>query len=338
MHWFLTVGMVMYHARWIDYFNIEYSNIIDRKILSFYFRFAEHIGTVCMTFFFFMSAFWFYKGTNSNKDILNKCKKRLKTLLIPFLLWTIILGLYKIGNSEISLASNNIFYYIFESPVAGPLWYILGLLILQLLSPIFILFKKNKKITTFLFVFGIGYVLLRNFNIIPHMLSFKNWWWYNNLIYYLPAYLIGAYIGLYFPTFLIEKKYEKKSHTIMGVVLLVVCFILWHYFNDYRFILIYALIELVGMWLVLKPSIFKKTIPTFLSCEFYVFALHNPILIPKTKQWLVNLLNNIKLSGVEVVFIKTFQLLIILLISCLIRLLIRKLLPKIVDQQLTGGR
>lgn len=338
IYWFLTLGMVMYHARWLDYFNIEYLNVIDRKLLTFYFRFAEHIGTVCMTFFFFMSAFWFYKGINSNKDILIKCKKRLKTLLIPFLLWTIILGLYKIANSEISLAFNKIFYYLFESPVAGPLWYILGLLILQFLSPILILFKKNKKLTTALFSIGITYVFLRNFNIIPHIFSFKNWWWYNNLIHYLPAYLIGAYIGLYFPGLLIEKKYEKKSHTVMGIGLLIICFFLWHYFNDYRFILIYALVELLGIWLMLKPSVFKRTIPMFLSCEFYVFALHNPILIPKTKQWLISVLGNTKLSGIEVVFVKTFQILLILLLSCVIRFLIRKLLPKIVDQNLTGGR
>ena len=176
LYWFLTLGMVMYHARWIDYFNIVYSNVIDRKLLSLYFLFAEHIGTVCMTFFFFMSAFWFYKGLDNIQDIFVKWKKRFRTLLIPFLLWTLILGIYKIANCEITLRIDNLFYYLFQSPVAGPLWYILGLLILQFLSPFLLLFKKNLKISTVLFTSLIAYVLLRNFNFIPHLFSFDNWW------------------------------------------------------------------------------------------------------------------------------------------------------------------
>lgn len=337
-YWFLTLGMVMYHARWIDYFNVGYANIIDRKLLSFYLRFAEHIGTVCMTFFFFMSAFWFYKGLEGYKDILIKWKKRLRTLLIPFLLWTLIIGIYKVCNSEITLAFNNIFYYLFESPIAGPLWYILGLLILQFLSPLLIFFRKSKKITTILYLTIILYVMLRNYDIVPHLLSFENWWWYNNLIYYLPAYLIGAYIGLYFPNILIEKKYDNKYYTIIGMLLLIICFFLWYYCADYKLLVVYSLLEIIGTWFVLKPSLFKKTIPLFLSCEFYIFALHNPILIPKTKQLLIGIVENEKLSGGEVVAVKMLQLLAILLICCLVRLAICKLFPKIVDKSLTGGR
>lgn len=336
--YFLTVGMVMYHARWINYYNIEYSNVIDRKALSFYFRFAEHIGTVCMTFFFFVSAFWFYKGLNEQRDVLVKWKKRMRSLLVPFMLWTVILGAYKVYNSEIVLSMDKIFYYIFESPVAGPLWYILGLLILQCFAPLFIFFKKNKKITTILFLTLISYILLRDFNIIPHLLSFEDWWWYNNLIYYSPAYLIGAYLGLYYPDMLLKREYNSKSHTIVGMFLIAISAGLWYYYYDYRFLIVYASIELVGLWFVLKPHWFKKTIPSFISCEFYMYALHNPILVPKTRVFLTNLTEHLTLSGIEVLFFKIVQVLMIFVICCLVRFAICKFLPKAVDRHLTGGR
>lgn len=330
--------MVMYHARWIDYYHIEYSNVIDRKILSFYLGFAEHIGIVCMTFFFFVSAFWFYKGLNGLKDVFVKWKKRLRSLLVPFLLWTVILGAYKVYNSEIVLAPDKIFYYLFEAPVAGPLWYILGLLILQCFAPILILFKKNKKLTTILFSILIVYILLRDFNIVPSLLSFEDWWWYNNLIYYSPAYFVGAYLGLYYPDMLLKKEYSNKYHTIVGVLLIAISASLWYYYFDYRFLVVYASIELLGFWFVLKPQWFKKTIPSFLSCEFYMYALHNPILIPRTKTFLIDLTKHLTLSGMEVLFFKIVQVLIIFVICCLVRFAICKFLPKAVDRNLTGGR
>ena len=102
-YFLLTIAMVMYHARWLFDYNIKYSNIIDQKILSFYFFVAEHMGTVCMVFFFFASAFWFYRGIKDIKDVLKKWKKRILTLLVPFLLWTVILAIYKICLGEITI-------------------------------------------------------------------------------------------------------------------------------------------------------------------------------------------------------------------------------------------
>ncbi len=338
LYWILTLGMVMYHARWIDYFNIKYLNILDRKALSCYFLFAEHIGTVCMTFFFFMSAFWFYRNLESFKDIAIRWKKRFYTLLIPFLLWTLILGSYKIINSEIVLHLDNLFYYLFETPVAGPLWYILGLLMLQFLAPILILCKKNRKLSTIFFVLPTIYCLLRNFHFIPHLLSFENWWWYDNLIYYLPAYLLGAYIGLHFPKLLLEKEYRSKYYTVIGLCLVAASLSLWYFYPQNEWLIFYSMIELLGIWFVLKSSWFTKAIPYYISCEFYMFALHNPILIPKTKSFFIRVLNNAELCGLEIIFIKILQIAFIFLVSCLFKFLICKLLPRKVNELLTGGR
>ena len=179
---------------------------------------------------------------------------------------------------------------------------------------------------------------MRNFNFIPHLFSFDNWWWYNNLIYYLPAYLIGAYIGLHFPKLLLENRYDNKYYRLIGLLLIGISFILWYVHAESEWFIVYSFMELIGVWFVLNPSWFLNPIPHYISCEFYMFALHNPILIPKTKQLAIYLLDNIALSGIEVICIKILQIVLIVLISCLVKFIICKLLSGKVDKILTGGR
>ena len=329
----LTIGIVMYHARWLYDFNIEYLNVFDRKCLSFYFKIAEHIGYVCMTFFFFMSAFWFYAGVNNIKDVLNKLKKRFFTLFVPFILWSIIILIYKVCNNQIVISLNNVFYYFFETPVAGPLWYILGILILQLFAPFVILMKKNKKLLTLIFGILILYVNLRHFGLIPELLTFNEWWWYENLIVYSPVYLIGAYIGLYYPNIVIKKEYKSKKYTYITIIIFLISFFFWYYSLMQKYD-----VELIGIWFILKPNLFKKNIPKILNCNFYIFALHNPILIPKTRELLKLILQNHTVFGLEVVLIKIIQIIVVVLASIIIKFLVRQIFSEKINYYLTGGR
>lgn len=340
IYFILTVGMVIYHSRWLYDFNIVPLNILDRLSLSLYIKIAENIGFISMTFFFFMSAFWFYKDLNSYNEIIRKFKKRIKTLLIPFLVWTIILAVYKIYNSEIIINKSNLFYHLFETPVAGPLWYILGILILQLFSPIVIKFKSKNKIIAILFVVITVYIFLRSLNIIPKFLVFKNWWWYDNLIFYTPVYLLGAYIGMYYPNILLNNEYNKKKYTYMGILLLILVFLFWNFLIsniDFLYI-IYSIIDLIGIWLILKPRFCNKKIPDFFNCGFFIFALHNPILIPKTSEMIKLLLDNKTVFGIEVISIKIIQIFLIVIVSAIIRKISSKIFSNELNYYLTGGR
>ena len=177
-------------------------------------------------FFFFMSAFWFYKDINTKEDLINKWKKRIRTLIIPFLCWTLILFIYKLLFAGLEFKIEDTFFHLFEKPVAGPLWYLLALLLLQLLSPIILIIKKHKK-TTILFLSFISlYLILRRFGIVPTFLVFDRWWWYENVLTYTPVYLLGCYIGMYHKNIIIEEEYNSKIYTIIGVILLFVSFIL----------------------------------------------------------------------------------------------------------------
>lgn len=340
IYFILTIGMVMYHSSSFDIFNIKKFNDFDNFALSLYGMIADNIGYVCMVFFFFMSGFWFYKGLESNKDTMKKCGKRIHTLLIPFLIWTVILGSYKICTSQITISFENIFYHIFESPIVGPLWYILGLLILQLFAPLVVLLKKKRTLLTLLFLMIIIYISLRNLGVIPKFLEFENWWWYNNLIFYMPVYIIGAYIGMYYPDILLKKEYDDKRYTYIGVLLIILVFIFWNYLIpdiEYLYI-IYSIISIIGLWFILKPKLCSKKIPDFLDCGFYIYVLHNPVLIPITSKIIELILGDCVVICVEALLIKIIQICIIVIICAVGRKISSKIFPEKFYYYLTGGR
>lgn len=334
-----TIGIVMYHCRWIKDLNIETLNTIDNLFLSLYVKTVEQLGVICMVFFFFMSAFWFYKGTETNKDTIKKWKKRIKTLLIPFLMWTLLIGIVEVHKGELVITPSNIFYHLFETPIAGPLWYILGILILQLFAPIIVALKKRRKIIIILFTTIIIYISLRTLNIVPHLLAFESWWWYNNLIFYIPTYIIGAYIGMYHPNILLTKEYNSKKYTYIGILLLLLVFLLWNFIPANSVLaIIYSIIDIIGLWFILKPRFCSKEISDFLDCGFYMYALHNPVVIPITKKIIEILLNNKTICGIELVLIKIIQMCMVVIISGIIKKISSKVFSTEVNYYLTGGR
>ena len=144
---------------------------------------------------------------------------------------------------------------------------------------------------------------------------------------------------MYHSNLILDKEYCEKKFTYFGILFLLISFFLWYHFKNSKInlTLFYSLVELVGFWFILKPSLCNKSIPNFFKCNFYVFALHNPILIPKTQEFIIRFFSGKTFCGMEVIFIKIIQIMVIVLICAIIRYIICKLVP-FVDKYLTGGR
>ena len=138
---------------------------------------SQGIGRVAVPIFFLISGYLFFiKLENWNTKIwINKCKKRIHTLLIPYFVWNliaIILSLFFYSKRYIfngAPAPNLISW--FESiggirafwnsksglwPIDGPLWFIRNLIILVIFSPIIQYFVKKTGIIGLL-ILGILY-------------------------------------------------------------------------------------------------------------------------------------------------------------------------------------
>ena len=338
--WILTLGIVAYHARWIYGYSITYTSTVDQWLLNGYVDFANHLGFVSMTFFFFTSGFFFYNRLENMSGLKKKIKSRVNSLIVPFVLWNIALICYFSMKGEVELSLYNLCDYFFFEPLAGPLWYLLALFLLILVAPVFVYFKEKKKINTILFLILITVCLLRLSGYIPTIMSYKRWWWYPNIISYLPFYLVGAYLGMYYPKLVLDNTYADKKFSYIGLVLIVISFLLWNLHNSESMYAYYSFIELVGLWLLVKADWFTKETPKVFSCSFYIYALHNQVLIPLYREYSQRILYSldISVSGAQMILVKIIELFTIVIICLGLKFLAKIIFSDKIYYGLTGGR
>ena len=70
---------------------------------------------------------------------------------------------------------------------------------------------KHKSVLTVLTIAIFTYLIARHLGYFPEPLSFKRWWWYGNMISYLPSYILGAYIGIVRPNLIVNQKLTITS-------------------------------------------------------------------------------------------------------------------------------
>lgn len=138
---------------------------------------SHHICPIAVCWFFVFSGFLFFQHapeTFSFNWIVKKWKKRVLTLLVPYLIWNLLYVaaiLLKnfcfektgLGASQEELAAvhQGPYYWFIAGPVDFPLWYILALMKMTLLTPLlWLFFKWFRSISPFLliilYLFGWG--------------------------------------------------------------------------------------------------------------------------------------------------------------------------------------
>ena len=291
-----------------------------------------------MAFFFFMSGFLFYLGADTISAVAKKLRRRINTLLIPFLLWQVIVFvLYKILRPENYPSERNILDVFFFAPLAGPLWYCAALLILLLPALIFVLVKNRHVRATLMGVVALWFVL-RSFGLVPAVFSFERWWWYENMLWYAPVFLAGAIIAVECPALLLRENYANGLTAALGLVMIMGTELAWTRWEYTRYYLLYAVIELVGVWLLVRSKHFTRKPPAFYSAGFYIFALHNPILVPMFNDYTRSILKDVPLDGFTLLLLKLLAIVVIVLISILAKYICERIFSRPISAALTGGR
>ena len=134
--------------------------------------FSQEIFRVAMRLFFFFSGFlFFYKSDFSRSIYLGKLKRRVKTLLIPYIFWNlfslmfywgaqVFMGSMTSGTNKLIADYSfvdwlNVFWdFNYGMPVNLPLWFIRDLMIMAILSPVLYVLIKYVKLA-FVLVLGV---------------------------------------------------------------------------------------------------------------------------------------------------------------------------------------
>lgn len=156
----LIVGIVMIHS------HIE----SDSLPAATFFIDLFHIGFCrpCVPLFFIISGFLFFRnGTSDRTTYISQLRKRVPTVLVPYLLWNILALIWYVMVSRGAIAAkiptDNIFkflQYVFwdqlgapcpfyyeppTTPVDYPLWYLRDLIVMSIISPLFYVLLKGRK-------------------------------------------------------------------------------------------------------------------------------------------------------------------------------------------------
>lgn len=169
--------------------------VLNHKVSYF---FSCSITRFAVPMFFILSGITFFKDY-SNKEYAKKIKRRLFTLVIPYLLWNTVWMLWEIFTSHSFLAKfsasepfpltlSNIVKGIFFYGCNVPFWFIFDIILFSLAAPLVFLIIRNKYVGIFV-VSGLTIASL--------------WGVYMpaDLFYYPMSaifYLIGAIIGYHF--------------------------------------------------------------------------------------------------------------------------------------------
>lgn len=306
----------------------------------------EYLATlfeIAVPTFFVISGFLFYRNADSLQSVGNKCKKRIFTLLIPYLIFNVIYTIYFMSVYNIpglkehfnnayrgTLTLKTILRGVFLAEFSGILWYVRNLIVLTVISPIIFYSLKIKPIS-FIIAFGLFITFLLNISI-PKMtyIQFSSWFWY----------YLGAVFAVNIKSF---SKFSTKINLIFllgGIIFTLLLFILSDNLISINlsgkvYSLTYNLIltaMIICFWFAFDLLVTEKTIK-FEKLSFFIYCLHSLILETIQKTIFIVGGNNMLVAVFDYIVSPTLTFGII----CVIALFLNRFLPKIF-KIVSGGR
>lgn len=343
-----TVLVIVLHAYTATQ-NVNWLNIGHPIYKFITYNLSLLCGYIAVPFFFFISGYLFFTHYFKGKIFyLNKWRKRLYTLLLPYLIWNflVLLLYYFLQNNALTAPYFSGFHkpiadYNWKeflqafwavggydggdgTPILSPYWYIRNLIILCLFTPA--IYKLNVYAKYF-WLFPIGLLWICT----PRMaFSACSVFWFG----------IGAYFSIQGKE--LYSVFRKKINWQIGIWLF-----LWILFNIFPFyeihsivavvvhrLLIIGAVPIVYIWSYNKISSQKWNINKNLSdSSFFIYTIHSPILLVIRKV-IVKLLPGA--SDVVSVLLWAFSIVVTFLFSYGIYRLMKKFFPHLLSF-LCGG-
>lgn len=218
LSFYFTVAFVLYHAQYHPLLvNDGFDSFIYYRTLNLIILFSD----VAMAYFFQTSAYLLYVNlTEDNYG--EKMKRRLKSLLVPFIIWN-ILGLIKVCITDgIPRSKMTYITHFTIDPFDGPMWYVLVVFLLGFLAKgVYRLFNKNRLLCLWVLVcLALGFVVLSCFSDMIDAIG-PYGWYLTRLCRFIPCYLVGIILALYKSSWLTDEctaRVREISCVIIGLV------------------------------------------------------------------------------------------------------------------------
>ena len=281
---FLSILVVMIHINAFALYEID-KNLSSGRILDAVRIVLEsNVTSVAIRLFFIISGVLFYRNY-TYKDTVKKYKSRVKSLLIPYLIWcgfytvtVMMLHYTPLGarfQFDVPFTLKNLFMGVFLNDFYSSFWFVFNLMVFTIACPLIYTVLKNKWV-------GLGalsiLIALYGFGIkIPEMITINGveyvaFWRADSIIFYM----LGAYIGLHTFDWFAAAKNKRFSIICLIVAVLMVAF---QYMNSIFilpdiFNLLSLLIFSLSLWFAFDLFKFDEKPPVVCNYSFMMFALN----------------------------------------------------------------
>lgn len=225
------------------------------------------LGSLAVSFFFLSSAYLLYR-TYGLGQFPEKLKRRFWTLFVPLVLWNMLCLVYKLrfGDGFLETLKN-----IVLSNYDGPLWFVVQILGLFLLSPIFLWVFRNRYV-------GLGLTLILYFLpsffdtcLVRHLTDNEQQLAVlSRTVYYLPIYFTGVYIAIHFEAAIQEELYRKRFTVLISSLVLLATLLPF----SHPVIQFLMQLQVVALWIVLPKNSFQKSLNWGWQISFFLYASH----------------------------------------------------------------
>lgn len=198
--WILTLLIVLYHIQY------RCQTINNEKA----FLYIKNLGDCVVPAFAIISGFLFFVNIENYSDLYIKIRKRIFTLLVPYLLWnlfhTLYINVFSLKGMNLSALDINIFTDVLQWNSSPHFWYIFMLIFWTILSPVLLFCYKNKIGRIVFFILQIIYLIFQGESI-----------YHSRFVYIL--YTWAGFIGYKkYDLFENINKWSKRNKVIMCMV------------------------------------------------------------------------------------------------------------------------
>lgn len=221
---FISAIFVMYiHAKNLVFYN--FGDISGTPLYYLNQIFSEILGRIAVPFFFIMSGYWMFRfdiRQNAKSVMTRKLKKKLYTLVIPYLIWNTLgfiffftithipfLSATVNGGETVHLTFENVFKGVFLHKYYYSFWFMQDLIVITAISPLILLLLRNRRLSCGV---AVGLFSLCLFGIKLYVCQTTS----------LLLFLIGGIFAVYHRDFW-EQPNRSKYETAVWCLLFVIC-------------------------------------------------------------------------------------------------------------------
>ena len=282
---------------------------------------------LCMCWFFAITGFLLFRNLDF-QTLGKKLNTRVKTLLIPYILWQIIYIIKSIlqGNSW---TIGEMFAQVFLLrlwPPLGVFWYVYTVFLFALLSPIFLLLFRSKKTAWFS-----AAVLIILLYVFWNKLYIGNgkYHYTGNIKSFFPAYLIGAFYGHIYDDSTIRQKLKY------AVGFLLVAAFLDGLIRKILYNMTLSVLPMLILFLLPVPEWSKNR--KLYRFNFLIYATHTSIISLSIDRIRSLIISVIPYASISNILGRILCILLIIAVNAAIHAIMSRFAPRTL-RFLTGGR